>query len=1080
MSYIYAKTDALSINGDDYEVKIIVNAAGTDLDYNMALSKDGFALTYESENDVMLLPGIMHGRCTITTVWLPADFTRLESLLNAITTSADGDYLMEVTRNDERVFTGTILAEEINVDENSGVREARFVASDGISLLKNVDYNNAGTAYTGYQTIWAIIQNIQEKWLLYDYYDNNQSFSSNYRIQVVQDVYSEDDFLLKLLPHPAGTQYNVLDRSRIHTNPWSKTNNAGTVEYINCYDLLQSICLTYQFRLYCYENGWQFIPLQLADETSTGYYLNWGGGTGTAVVVNTWDYQLADIQKASGWARTFTPQVKHIALTRDANNGATILSAVNADNDDVLIAANTEYAGVDTEDEQVRYVVTGRLYVSNTAVSVPSADDDVGRLVVSFVIAWNPDSTIEYYNNTLEPNVEGGFSLAQFFNGQGSNYTELLIHSPEYSATEGRYHLELTDDNFYTPSVPGSRAIDFFFAIPPPQTTKTGLKIVPRVEAYQPNGTVSATLNNALTEDFITVRVEKWSGDELELMNTFDYVASSTTGLDRVNIGTSYIGGLGASMGRIDVETAPGVYGTSDNYVNQASNDARPINELCVEEILALHTRPSRVERGSIVFRGATTPPRPYSRFNDRDTGIYYTATNWTLRSTPCEVDVTLRQIGRNAISITTDYENTGRIPDVPPTDILQAKVDSKPNIMFSYNNDARSLFAGDWSAVIGTGETKEMYFTTSNDGQGKYIESQGDSPAVGNVIVRTVYVNTRGLQERTDSGWTSPAALQPAQDGTLEDAIDKMRNYINKIADHGSFTFMVTYKETSSFTGILDTYTTASAAYSTRRLSSTYTGSLLRIRRADGTEQDIGYVANGDLDTSAITTFAGGTSCTVKIWYDQSGNSNDLINTTVSTQPEIYTGSVLYTIGGATPTQRYAINFTSDYLSATADLHSGAFYAVSAVVTGSTIGNLHIFNQDDSGTGGTARVGQYLRTGSANNTARCVVFSTDGTSTADNTANNTVAANTAYVISSHGKSSQVEAFVDNTSNGHTSVATALRHGSALYRVGATAHNTTPALFWNGRIAEVIMFDEDMSGGSQTGVVSNIDTYFNI
>jgi hypothetical protein len=35
-------------------------------------------------------------------------------------------------------------------------------------------------------------------------------------------------------------------------------------------------------------------------------------------------------------------------------------------------------------------------------------------------------------------------------------------------------------------------------------------------------------------------------------------------------------------------------------------------------------------------------------------------------------------------------------------------------------------------------------------------------------------------------------------------------------------------------------------------------------------------------------------------------------------------------------------------------------------------------------------------------------------------------------------------------------------------------------LFWNGRIAEVIMFDEDMNGGSQTGVVSNIDTYFNI
>lgn len=1080
MSYIYAKTDALSINGDDYEVKIIVNAAGTDLDYNMALSKDGFALTYESENDVMLLPGIMHGRCQITTVWLPGDFTRLESLLNAITTSADGDYLMEVTRNDERVFTGSILAEEINVDENSGVREARFVASDGISLLKNVDYNNAGTAYTGYQTIWAIIQNIQEKWLLYDYYDNNQSFASNYRIQVVQDVYSEDDFLLKLLPHPAGTQYNVLDRSRIHTNPWSKTNNAGTVEYINCYDLLQSICLTYQFRLYCYENGWQFIPLQLADETSTGYYLNWGGGTGTAVVVNTWDYQLPDIQKAAGWARTFTPQVRQIALTRDTNEGATILSGVDFANGTTLTGANLTYEGIDTANEEDRYVVNGRVYVSNSAITI---DDnlDFGRLLLKFEIKWEPTGTPEYYKNTLAALETGLLGAATNLLFNNVNFAPFAIYSPTYSATSATFYFMAAppEDGHYTPSIDGSRYIPFYFAVPPPQTAKTGLTITASVQAYDTSGLASSTLQSALTINWSYLWVSKYSGDLLELIENFDFVATSTTGQDRLNIGTTHIGGLGASMGRIDVETAPGVFGTSLNYVNQASSDARPINELCVEEILALHTRPAQVERGSIVFRGVTTPPRPYSRFNDRDTGIYYTATNWTLRSTACEVDVTLRKIGRNAISITTDYENTGRVPDTVSGDTQQGAV-KEAQIVYSYNNQARSLFAGDWSAVIGTGETKEMYFTTSNDGQGRFVDFQGNTAAVGNVIVRTVYVNPRGLQERTDSGWTSPAALQPAQDGTLDDAYEKIQNYMNKIGDHGSFTFMVTYKEQSAFTGILDTYTTASAAYSTRRLSSTYTGSLLRIRRADGTEQDIGYDANGDLDTSAITTFAGGTSCTVKTWYDQSGNSNDLTNTTVSTQPEIYSGSVLYTIGGATPTQRYAINFTSDYLSATADLHSGAFYAVSAVVTGTSIGNLHIFNQDDSGTGGVARVGQYLRTGSTNNTARCVVFSTDGSSTSDNTANNTVAANTAYVISSHGKSSQVEAFVDNTSDGHTSVATALRHGSALYRVGATAHNTTPALFWNGRIAEVIMFDEDMSGGHQTGVVSNIDTYFNI
>jgi len=60
-----------------------------------------------------------------------------------------------------------------------------------------------------------------------------------------------------------------------------------------------------------------------------------------------------------------------------------------------------------------------------------------------------------------------------------------------------------------------------------------------------------------------------------------------------------------------------------------------------------------------------------------------------------------------------------------------------------------------------------------------------------------------------------------------------------------------------AGFTGILDEFTGAAAAYSVRRLSSTYTDGLIRVRRSsDDTEQDIGFDSNGDLDTTALTTF--------------------------------------------------------------------------------------------------------------------------------------------------------------------------------------------------------------------------------
>lgn len=84
-------------------------------------------------------------------------------------------------------------------------------------------------------------------------------------------------------------------------------------------------------------------------------------------------------------------------------------------------------------------------------------------------------------------------------------------------------------------------------------------------------------------------------------------------------------------------------------------------------------------------------------------------------------------------------------------------------------------------------------------------------------------------------------------------------------------------------FTPPLDIYTGAVAAYSLRKLRSAYTGSAIRVRRTNGAEQDIGFDGSGNFNESALISFAGGQTCNVIKWYDQSGNSRDadLIGTT-------------------------------------------------------------------------------------------------------------------------------------------------------------------------------------------------------
>jgi hypothetical protein len=103
-----------------------------------------------------------------------------------------------------------------------------------------------------------------------------------------------------------------------------------------------------------------------------------------------------------------------------------------------------------------------------------------------------------------------------------------------------------------------------------------------------------------------------------------------------------------------------------------------------------------------------------------------------------------------------------------------------------------------------------------------------------------------------------------------------------------------------SSESFLLDQYgSDVIAAYSVRRLSSTYTGNALRVRReSDDEEIDLGFDSDGNLDTSPISTFIvqPGEDGFVSKWYDQSGNSRDAVQATNSLQFRIVNNRTVVT----------------------------------------------------------------------------------------------------------------------------------------------------------------------------------------
>jgi hypothetical protein len=89
-----------------------------------------------------------------------------------------------------------------------------------------------------------------------------------------------------------------------------------------------------------------------------------------------------------------------------------------------------------------------------------------------------------------------------------------------------------------------------------------------------------------------------------------------------------------------------------------------------------------------------------------------------------------------------------------------------------------------------------------------------------------------------------------------------------------------------------------AASAYSLRRLSGSWTGAAIRVRRSsDNAEIDIGFIGEG-LDVVRLLAFVGTGNGFVVIWYDQMNNRH-ATQATPSNQPRIVTNGVLETANG-------------------------------------------------------------------------------------------------------------------------------------------------------------------------------------
>ena len=376
-------------------------------------------------------------------------------------------------------------------------------------------------------------------------------------------------------------------------------------------------------------------------------------------------------------------------------------------------------------------------------------------------------------------------------------------------------------------------------------------------------------------------------------------------------------------------------------------------------------------------------------------------------------------------------------------------------------------------SILDGATEDVEIYYYAEGGDTQLDTNALSDTPSAGNKIVRKIWYTTSSQADPDADVWTLYSTLDDnATFAELEAAFEA--SLLVSPTGGQPVSIKTTWEEVSEFTGLLDDYPGAAVAISLRLLDADYTGNAIQVRRAsDSTTQDIGFDANGDLDTSALATFCAGTDGYVATWYDQSGNGNNLTQATTSAQPQIVaSGSYLNTI---------RFNGSTHYLSAdaAATSFSGDDLPISQFMVLNT--DTNAVTQVPAGFGNSSTDNPQTTGGFIRSTNNKYAFlrrddsNSSGPGLQEGTASIVVGSDVLLDYVSDGTEHSIAL------NGVEDISATVDVGTMTvdrFTVGALSRTSVGAYF-DGDISELILYPSDQSS-NRTGIEANINDFYSI
>ncbi|MFO0322535.1 MAG: hypothetical protein ACK504_08915, partial [Bacteroidota bacterium] len=275
-----------------------------------------------------------------------------------------------------------------------------------------------------------------------------------------------------------------------------------------------------------------------------------------------------------------------------------------------------------------------------------------------------------------------------------------------------------------------------------------------------------------------------------------------------------------------------------------------------------------------------------------------------------------------------------------------------------------------------------------------------------------------------------------------------------------------------------LPSSTPSNCSYSLRKLSTSYLGNAILVRRSsDNATQNIGYLASGHLDTTSLKSFVGAGNGFINTWYDQSGNNRNAIQLTLANQPRIVNGGIIERQNGV-PTIYFTGNSFLSHNSFPTTGFSG--FSANIVAKWTTVGNAiaNIQTLLDNNHTGTQGFNIQDR---PDLLARPITFGITATPSGAGVQDNSYTGNgNTRILTFIANNTTVSGFRDGNALTTSAISSTTYVLQTRFVIGAWYNSGSISRYTLGYIPEVILFSSALSTTERITLECNQSNYYNV